>query len=80
MPEPKLTPGSQGDGYIPDGESELLNLRALLKAINRHLRYRLHRDQTFGHAYFTEVKDLDALRRVIIYDVIPMLAEYFYDD
>lgn len=80
MPEPMRIPGSQGDGYIPDGEGELLNLRALLQAINLRLRYLLHRDQTFGHAYFTEVKDLDALRRVMVYDIIPMLAEYFYDD
>jgi len=80
MPEPKLIPGSQGDGYIPDGEGGLLNLRALLEAINLRLRYLLHRDQTFGHAYFTKVKDLDALRKVMVYDIIPMLAEYFYDD
>lgn len=80
MPEPRRIPGSQGDGYIPDGEGGLLNLRALLEAINLRLRYLLHRDQTFGHAYFTEVKDLEALRRVMVYDIIPMLAEYFYDD
>ncbi|MGM0983290.1 MAG: McrB family protein [Pseudomonadota bacterium] len=80
MPEPRRIPGSQGDGYIPDGEGGLLNLRALLEAINLRLRYLLHRDQTFGHAYFTEVKDLEALRRVMVFDIIPMLAEYFYDD
>ncbi|MEQ6916018.1 McrB family protein [Halomonas aquatica] len=80
MPEPKRIPGSQGDGYIPDGEGSLLNLRALLKAINLRLRYLLHRDQTFGHAYLTDVKDLDALRQVMVFDIIPMLAEYFYDD
>ncbi|MYL23980.1 AAA domain-containing protein [Halomonas alkaliantarctica] len=80
MPEPRRIPGNQGDGYIPDGEGGLLNLRALLEAINLRLRYLLHRDQTFGHAYFTEVKDLEALRAVMVYDIIPMLAEYFYDD
>jgi hypothetical protein len=80
MPEPRRIPGSQGDGSIPDGEGGLLNLRALLDAINLRLRYLLHRDQTFGHAYFIEVKDLDSLRQVMVYDVVPMLAEYFYDD
>jgi 5-methylcytosine-specific restriction endonuclease McrBC GTP-binding regulatory subunit McrB len=80
MPEPKQITGNQGDGYIPDGEGGLLSLRDLLNAINLRLRYLLHRDQTFGHAYFMEVKDIDSLRRVMVYDIIPMLAEYFYDD
>jgi 5-methylcytosine-specific restriction endonuclease McrBC GTP-binding regulatory subunit McrB len=80
MPEPKQITGNQGDGYIPDGEGDLLSLRDLLNAINLRLRYLLHRDQTFGHAYFMEVKDIDSLRRVMVYDIIPMLAEYFYDD
>lgn len=80
MPEPKQITGNQGDGYIPDGEGGLLSLRDLLNAINLRLRYLLHRDQTFGHAYFMEVKDIDSLRHTMVYDIIPMLAEYFYDD
>ncbi|MCA6063786.1 McrB family protein [Thalassolituus marinus] len=80
MPEPKQITGNQGDGYIPDGEGGLLSLRDLLNAINLRLRYLLHRDQTFGHAYFMEVKDIDSLRHAMVYDIIPMLAEYFYDD
>jgi len=80
MPEPNKITGSQGDGFIPDSEGGLLSLRALLNAINLRLRYLLHRDQTFGHAYLMGVKDLDELRQVIVFDMIPMLAEYFYDD
>lgn len=80
MPEPKQITGHQGDGYIPDGEGGLLNLRELLNAINLRLRYLLHRDQTFGHAYFMEVKDIHSLRSAMVYDIIPMLSEYFYDD
>ncbi len=80
MPEPKRIPGSRGDGLIPDGEGGLLDLRAFMEAINERLRYLLHRDQTFGHAYFIEIKDLDGLRQALVYDIIPMLAEYFYDD
>lgn len=80
MPEPKQITGNQGDGYIPDGEGGLLSLRSLLNTINQRLRYLLHRDQTFGHAYFMEVKDVDGLRNTMVYDIIPMLAEYFYDD
>ena len=80
LPEPKQITGNQGDGYIPDGEGGLISLRGLLHAINLRLRYLLHRDQMFGHAYFMEVKDIDSLREVVVYNIIPMLAEYFYDD
>lgn len=80
MPEPELIKGSQGNGDIPDGEGGFLSLRKLLNAINLRLRYLLHRDQTFGHAYFMKVTDIGRLRSVMINDIIPMLAEYFYDD
>lgn len=80
MPEPRQITGNQGDGYIPDGEGGLISLRDLLDVINLRLRYLLHRDQTFGHAYFMEVRGINDLRQVVVYDIIPMLAEYFYDD
>ncbi len=80
MPESRKVPGSGVDGVIPDGEGGLIDLRALMDAINQRLRYLLHRDQTLGHAYFIDIKDLDGLRNVMVYDIIPMLAEYFYDD
>lgn len=80
MPEPNQITGNEGDGYIPDGEGGLINLRDLLRVINLRLRYLLHRDQTFGHAYLMDIKDIDGLRNAIVYDIIPMLAEYFYDD
>lgn len=80
IPKPELILGSQDNGCISDGEGGEINLRRLLEAINKRLRYLLHRDQTFGHGYFNEVTDIDGLRNAIVYDIIPMLAEYFYDD
>ncbi len=80
MPESRKVPGSGGDGIIQDGEGGLIDLRLLMDAVNQRLRYLLHRDQTFGHAYFIDIKDLEGLRNVMVYDVIPMLAEYFYED
>lgn len=80
MPNPELISGSQDNGCISDDKDGVIDLRRLLNTINLRLRYLLHRDQTFGHAYFSGVKDLDGLRKVIVYDIIPMLAEYFYDD
>ena len=72
--------GAQGDGYIPDGEGGVLNLRALLDTLNRRIAYLLHRDQTIGHAFLTRVSDMEGLRSVLCRKVIPLLQEVFYND
>jgi len=80
MPDSLVISGAQGDGYIPDGEGGVLNLRALLDTINRRISYLLHRDQTIGHAFFTRVRDMQGLRGVLCREVIPLLQETFYND
>ncbi|SEI38522.1 5-methylcytosine-specific restriction enzyme B [Allopseudospirillum japonicum] len=80
MPAPEKIPGTQGDGYIPDGEGGKLNLRALLAVINLRVRYLLHRDQTFGHAFLMDAQSIEDVRTVLVQDILPMLAEYFYED
>jgi 5-methylcytosine-specific restriction protein B len=55
-------------------------LRALLDAMNRRIRFLLHRDQTIGHAYFTSVRDFHSLKQVFLNQIIPLLQEYFYED
>lgn len=80
MPDSQIIPGAQGDGYIPDGEGGVLNLRALLDVLNRRIAYLLHRDQTVGHAFFTRVRDMEGLRSVLCQEIIPLLQETFYND
>ncbi|WP_220814170.1 AAA family ATPase [Pseudomonas paralcaligenes] len=80
MPDSLVISGAQGDGYIPDGEGGVLNLRALLDTLNRRISYLLHRDQTIGHAFFTRVRDMQGLRGVLCREVIPLLQETFYND
>lgn len=80
MPTVGLISGAQSDGYIPDGEGGLINLRALLSTLNKRIRFLLHRDQTIGHAYFTSVRDFYALKQVFLNQLIPLLQEYFYED
>lgn len=80
MPTSKVISGSRGDGYIEDGEGGLIDLRALLDAINLRIRFMLNRDLTLGHAYFFGVKDFHGLRRGLLDQVIPLLQEYFYSD
>lgn len=80
MPDSLVISGAQGDGYIPDGEGGVLNLRALLDTLNRRIAYLLHRDQTIGHAFLTRVSDMEGLRSVLCREVIPLLQEVFYND
>ncbi|MFO7760894.1 MAG: AAA family ATPase, partial [Desulfobia sp.] len=80
MPDPGVISGSRGDGYIEDGEGGVINLRALLEAMNRRIRFLLNRDMTLGHAYFMNVRNFEGLKDVLLNQVIPLLQEYFYED
>ena len=80
MPNSNLISGSRGDGYIEDGDGGLINLRAMLDAMNQRLTFLLNRDLTLGHAYFFEVRDFKGLRTILLNQIVPMLQEYFYED
>ncbi len=80
MPDAGVIRGSRGDGYIEDGEGGVINLRALLEAMNKRLRFLLNRDLMLGHAYLCKVRDFAALKDVLLNQLVPLLQEYFYDD
>jgi 5-methylcytosine-specific restriction protein B len=80
MPDSSVIKGSRGDGYIEDGEGSVINLRALLDAINKRMKFLLHRDQAIGHAYFIDVRTFADLKEVLLNQIIPLLQEYFYED
>jgi hypothetical protein len=80
MPQAGLINGSRGDGYIEDGEGGIINLRALLEAVNRRIRFLLNRDMTLGHSYLMKVQNFSALKDVMLHKIIPLLQEYFYED
>lgn len=80
MPEPAVVSGSRGDGYIEDGDGGVINLRGLLEAMNRRIRFLLNRDLMLGHAYLTGVRDFNVLKDVLLNQFVPLLQEYFYDD
>ena len=75
-PQSDLIDGSDGNGNI----EEDINLRLLLDTINTRLTSLLGRDQAIGHAYFMTVRTLEDLESVLKRKIIPLLAEYFYDD
>ena len=80
MPDSSIITGSRGDGYIEDGQGGVINLRALLDAMNRRIRFLLNRDLMLGHAYLCKVRDFTGLRDVLLNQLVPLLQEYFYND
>ena len=57
-----------------------VKLEKLLEAINTRIEYLYDRDHTIGHAYLLDVKTLGDLKFAFKNKIIPLLAEYFYDD
>ena len=57
-----------------------LDLPAVLRAMNERLRYLLDREHQIGHAWLFGVRSLADLRERFAGRILPLLAEYFFDD
>ncbi|QEC76907.1 AAA family ATPase [Mucilaginibacter ginsenosidivorax] len=57
-----------------------INLKDVLKSINRRLETLLSRDHMIGHSFFLNINDSDKLHNAFYNKIIPQLQEYFFGD
>ena len=62
------------------GQSAGVDLPAVLKAMNDRLEWLVGRDHLIGHAWFLRANSREAVDEVMRRKVIPLIAEYFYDE
>jgi len=74
MPQPRLLSGVKVEGVI---------LEKMLQKINERIEVLYDREHTIGHAYFMSLdskSSIDDLAVVFENKIIPLLAEYFFED
>ena len=68
-------------GLLEDARERTgVNLPRVLETMNERLEYLVDRDHLIGHAWLMRAKDRRGLDDIMRRKIIPLIAEYFYDD
>jgi 5-methylcytosine-specific restriction protein B len=65
---------------LKNKETDGIHIGKLLSAINNRVEWLFDRDHQIGHSYFIDVENKADLDAVMQKKIIPLLAEYFYED
>jgi 5-methylcytosine-specific restriction protein B len=78
-PKPMLIETESLSGTV-NGVVDGINLKDLLKTINKRIEKLIDKDHKIGHSYFLKVNDKTSLIHCFKNEVIPLLEEYFFGD